>query len=369
MIRFGAWSTLLGVLAIQVLVLALVLLRVKENRRANRFLALALLVVAGMMVPFVIGYAGGYDAWLWLTSAPFAVPLLLGPALYAHVVALAEGRTIRAWHWLAGAVQFVQQAMLFPFPLAAKHWWDAEVQQPYLGAASSMAVLLSMSAYALGSWRTLGRYQKWLAARRRDQRPSRRIRIAATLLALLVAARAAYELFDLLVRPVDYFDLFAFYVALGLVGLLLGADGWRNARVATPALEAAAERDWQAQGAAWLAELRAAGWWRDPDLDLCALARRLGTNVAHLSRALNQGHGGFASALGAMRAEAVAAALDNGAEDDLLALALEAGFGSKASFNRAFRARFGESPTVYRARRASKVQSSPLPRAMRRRSG
>ncbi len=369
MIRFGAWSTLLGVLAVQVLVLALLLLRGAENRRANRYLALALLVVAGMMTPFVIGYAGAYDAWPWLTSAPLAVPLLLGPALYAHVVALTEGRAISWPHWFAGGAQFAQQALLFPFPLATKHWWDLEVQQPYLSATVSIAVLLSMTAYAVASWRALGRYQAWLAGRRRDRRPAARIRFAVTLLALLVAARAAYELFDLFVRPINYFDLFAFYVALGLTGLLLGIDGWRNARVAAPVVEPLAARDWHAQGGLWLGELLASGWWRDPDLDLATLARHLGTNVAHLSRALNEGHGGFAGTLGAIRSEAVAAALDDGSTRDLLTLALDAGFGSKASFNRAFRARFGESPTAYRARCASNLQSSSLPGGMRRLSG
>ena len=34
---------------------------------------------------------------------------------------------------------------------------------------------------------------------------------------------------------------------------------------------------------------------------------------------------------------------------DLLHIALESGFGSKASFNRAFRARFGMTPSAYRA--------------------
>jgi AraC-like DNA-binding protein len=43
--------------------------------------------------------------------------------------------------------------------------------------------------------------------------------------------------------------------------------------------------------------------------------------------------------------------LNAGRTDDLLTLALDAGFKSKASFNRAFRAILGVSPSTYRSRR------------------
>ena len=42
--------------------------------------------------------------------------------------------------------------------------------------------------------------------------------------------------------------------------------------------------------------------------------------------------------------------IDAGRDDDLLDLALEAGFSSKASFNRAFRSAMGVTPSDYRRR-------------------
>lgn len=369
MIRFGAWSTLLAVLALQSLLLAAMLWNAGPNRLANRYLALALITIVGMLTPFILGYAGAYDAWPWLTAAPFAVSLALGPFLYGHVCALVEGRALDWRHFIAPGLQFLYQALLFPLPLAAKWWWDDAVQQPYLSPILSFTVLVSMSAYAALCWRALRRYEAWLTARRRDSRPARRIRVAAILLAALLIARAAYDLFDLLIGSVDYFDLFAFYVLLALVGLLLGFDGWRNARAPAPPIEKATERDWYAQGTAWLELLRQEGWWIDPELDLAGLAQRLGTNTAHLSRALNAGHGGLAAILAAIRAEAVAAKIDGGAEDDLLSLAMAAGFGSKASFNRAFRSRFAVTPSEYRAqRRVASDKSSAMRDTVRRHS-
>jgi transcriptional regulator GlxA family with amidase domain len=51
-----------------------------------------------------------------------------------------------------------------------------------------------------------------------------------------------------------------------------------------------------------------------------------------------------------MRAEAVVAAMASAPGASLLDLALEAGFASKASFNRAFAERFAASPSAYRRR-------------------
>jgi AraC-like DNA-binding protein len=366
MIRFGAWSTLLAVLALQLLVLAALLLRAPANRRANACLALLLVVLTGMLTPYVLGYAGAYDAFPWLTSAPLAVPLAVGPLLFAHVTALVDGRPLPLWHFAPAGLQFGMQGLLFPFPVETKWWWDGAVQQPYLSPLLSLAVLVSMSAYAAASWRTLGRYEAWLKARRRDPRPARRVRLAALALAILLAARAGYELFDALVRPIDYFDLFAFYILVGLIGLVLGADGWRNAHAAAPAVSEPETRDWAAQGEAWLARLREEGWWRDPELDLPRLARLLGTNTAHLSRALNEAGDGFAAALAGIRADAVAGGIAAGDSRDLLSLALEAGFGSKATFNRAFRARFGMSPRDYRDRHGATGKSLGSQAAVRR---
>lgn len=367
MVRFGAWSMLLAVLASQMLVVALLLARTRTNHRANLYLAFLLVAIAGMLIPYVLGYAGFYDAFPWLTSAPFAVPLALGPLFYAYVLALTSDRPAPSVHFAAPALQFAYQALLFPFPVTTKWWWDEAIHEPLLEPILTAATLLSMSAYALACWKLLGRYRCWLQERRRDQRPARRIRVALLVLAPLVIARAGYDLYGALVRPLDYFDMFGFYILLAVTGLLLGLDGWRKALAEQPPIATTGERDWHAQGAEWIERMRVAEWWRDPDLDLATLARHLATNNSHLSRALNEGHGGFAGALATLRAEAVAEAIDGGSDADLLALALEAGFGSKASFNRAFRQRFGLTPSAYRERRVSRDESSALHASMKRR--
>ena len=346
MIRLGAWSAVLLVLALQCLLLAAALAVAPGNRRANHYLAALLVVVAGLLAPFVLGYAGAYDAWPWLTFAPFAVPLAVGPLIFAHVRALAEGRGTGWPHWIAPLAQFGWQAAAFLLSPDAKDRFDAAVVEPFIGPLSDAAVIVSMTAYGIAAWRVLRRYEGWLEGRRRQRKPARRIRATILLLLPLLVARAGYSLFEALVRPINYFDLFGYYILLGLTALLLGLEGWRQAgEPSPPAIDDDAM--WTERGAAWIERLRSAGWWRDPDLSLAGLAGKLGTNNAHLTRAL-AGHGGFAAILGAIRAEAVAAAIDSGDGGNLLDTALACGFGSKASFNRAFRSRFGVAPSAYR---------------------
>lgn len=348
MVKLGAWSSILLVLGIELVLLGAALAWASRNRLANRYLAALMVVLAGMLVPFIIGYAGFYDAWPWLSFAPFAVPLAVGPLLYGHLHALARGEAIGRRHFIAPALQFGYQAALFPTSLATKNAFADAVGTPLLEPVMSLAVLVSMTAYAVAAWRDLRAYERWLAGRRRQDRPARRIRVGILLIAPLIAARAGYALFEALVRRTDYFDMFGYYVLLGGLGVLIGVEGWRNADAPAPPATADPDTEWNARGAIWLARLSDGGWWRDPDLDLAALARHLGTNSAHLSRGL-AGSGGFAAALATLRAEAVAGWIDAGSERDLLGLAMDAGFGSKASFNRAFSARFGMTPSAYRS--------------------
>lgn len=91
--------------------------------------------------------------------------------------------------------------------------------------------------------------------------------------------------------------------------------------------------------------------YRDADLTLARLARRLGVPARRLSNAINRRHGMSVSLfVNALRVEEAAEALagSDRAVGDIMA---EAGFRTKSNFNRAFQERHGMSPTAYRAAR------------------
>ena len=94
--------------------------------------------------------------------------------------------------------------------------------------------------------------------------------------------------------------------------------------------------------------------YRQDGLTITAVAARLGVPEYRLRRAINQGLGArnFNAWLNGFRiAEAIAALADPSQRDvPVLTIALDAGFGSLAPFNRAFRAETGCTPTEYRAK-------------------
>ena len=93
--------------------------------------------------------------------------------------------------------------------------------------------------------------------------------------------------------------------------------------------------------------------YREPGLSVGSLAQRVGVPEYLLRRLIHErlGHRNFAAFVNELRLREVAERLADAqlARRPILTLALEAGFGSIGPFNRAFRDRFGVTPTVYRA--------------------
>jgi len=95
--------------------------------------------------------------------------------------------------------------------------------------------------------------------------------------------------------------------------------------------------------------------YREEDMNIAALAARLGVPEYRLRRLINQrlGHRNFAAFLNGYRLEDAIGALADPAQDEvpILTIALDAGFASIGPFNRAFKARTGMTPTEFRRAR------------------
>ena len=107
------------------------------------------------------------------------------------------------------------------------------------------------------------------------------------------------------------------------------------------------ERDWTADGQRLQATILEHGWHLEPGISLQELSRRFGMNQTYVSRALNQGLGAsFSEVINGLRVTHAQRLIDQGGSS-LLDVALESGFGSKASFNRAFKIHSGMTPSAW----------------------
>lgn len=409
--RLRSISLLLG--AFQALVLAVLLAAARRNAAANRLLAALLVVIVLRITPYIIGFAGIYDAYPWLTFAPLELSLAIGPLLYLYVRRLTDGPLPRGWaiHLLAPAVQLGYYAGAFSLPLQTKWAWNDAVHEPWLWPLETAASLLSFGVYLAAAWRRYRGYQRWLDENLSNREELRLGWMRGSLLACgaLLALWTAFACTEWFVRPLSYLDRFPLYLALAVLVYYLALQGWRHAGLVYPLprdangaphvddvvpadgeLDAPAERfpaadsadahivpafsppavvpheqagfaDVDADGpgaapayaalaAAWSGRVREAQWWREESLTLADVARRLHTSPRTLSRALNEGLGqSFNEFINRMRVEAAAAELrDPLRGDDVLRIAFDAGFSSKASFNRAFKAYTGLTPSQVR---------------------
>ncbi|MCQ8184641.1 helix-turn-helix transcriptional regulator [Parvularcula maris] len=360
---FGWRTALLGMAVAPTLLIAFALFRTASHRQSNQLLGVLLLVLVGVVTPWIIGFAGFYDRWPELTSAPFAITLAIAPLFYGYLTVLVTGAFPSFWrlHLAPAALQFAVLFSGFLLPLPLKTAWSM-ARAPIVNPATDAAFVVGMVVYGWLCLDLIGHYQTALAASRSDD-----ARFALPWLRNVVAAGGALFAAGILSKgvglfvPLGYEGLLYLHAALALIALYLAVEGWRHSRLTFPRLgdlqadspappSPPEAQNWSARGQVWRCRIEEEGWATEPDLTIAELAQRLGTNTHYLSRALNEGLGvNFSTFVNGLRAEVVAARLEAGDERALIDIALEAGFGSKATFNRVFRQSFGMSPTAYRA--------------------
>ncbi len=355
--RYDFGAVLIGSDALSV-VLAAALWFPINNAIANRYLSFALLTLVGITSVYVLGWTGRVDVPAAVAFMPLNLPLTLGPLLYGYVSALATGRGLYRLplHLAPAGVHFAYLCIVLVLPEDARAAWKDRSHDQLIKPFVEAATLVSLTCYSIAGLKLHARYRVWLAQTRSDADRYATQWIAITLFALL-ATLLVLTLLRFYTWFVGELEVGPLHLWLAAWATWLGVEGWRYSErrfpIMTAPLDAAAGPDWAELGARWQAKTQAEGWWREPDLSLAELAKRLGTNTAYLSQAVNDGLCmNFNEMINRMRAAEAARLIDSGASETLVQIALEAGFSSKATFNRVFRAVFGVSPSERRRLRS-----------------
>lgn len=359
----GPFGWILALLALNGAILASLTVNAKGNRRANRFLAALILVIAARSLVYVFGFAGAYDAAPWLTFLPLDASLALGPLLWLYVATMTGGSPPARWRWhlVPAAAQLTYFAIAFALPLKPKWSWYSGAHLHIVEPLGLALVLLSCAGYLAAASHRQRLYQAWLDETYGNREEWRLTWLSAMLAAfavtLLIAIVAA--LWSLAVGGIDYFHRAPAIVATSILAYALGLLGWRYAETVYPSRPVALITDSQSTDPnkrsrelfqSWRTRVEKSNWWRDDKLTAPDLARKLAVSERALSRGLRAGGDcNFNQFINRFRVDAVSAALMSGYRGDLLSLALDCGFNSKASFNRAFRAHTGFSPSQWRS--------------------
>ncbi len=350
----GLYAIVLSIGAANGVILAGAVARAGGNRQANRLLAALIVTVVLRVSIYILGYAGAFDRWRWLTFCPLDWSLAFGPLFWAYTHALTtQASTPRlAWHLAPAAVQALYQLACFLMPLDAKWNIYTGADRLLIGPVLQGAMLVQQGVYILIAARGVrwpGR--PWLAG-------------LVALFAVQWMVSLGFTAWSWWVRPLSYVERFPIMAGYCLWVYALGLLGWRYGSAlpqVTRTVPGRTPQDYGQLARAWRDRIAEARWWAEEDLSLAVAARRLNVSERTLSRGLSEGlDESFTGVVNRLRVAEVIRQIDAGHRDDLLALALAAGFSSKASFNRAFRAQTGLTPSAYRDQARRKIRQQEM---------
>ncbi len=399
--EFGFYSSLLLIFAVHGMVYSVLLLRKgkKNESRADRWLALFLLLCVLYIAPWMLGFAGWYDNQPYrdiLFYVPMQHLFFIGPVIFFYVQSLLNpsfefGK--KEWlHLLPGILYLVYSLVIFITDkiVLKKYYFLADGADRDFDGWYQAAGLISMVCYFVISLRYYQLYKKLMrqVISYADQVLFKWVRnflmafLSMQLLQVLFFVLALmFPLLNSYIGNWWYFFSFAlifYYIAitgyansietkvpfrLHLLNhkpsLLLqyadlpntGNDFIEDAEIIEfENISGPAKEDdtfiaeWKPAIKQLLEEGRA---YEDPELSLTQLAKALKTNPSVLSKVVNQGFGqNFNDFINDYRIAAVKQKLQAGEQktQTLLGIAFDCGFNSKATFNRAFKKATGVTP-------------------------
>lgn len=344
---------------------------------ANRALGLLLLVAAAAILHELILNVRPAQASWTVIFLPLLYTYAIGPLLYAYVGAKLGLPPISRWHYLLPALQAVLAVGIALAPVAVQTRYMNAVYAPWYSAAEDLIFTVSFVAYLVLSRRAVMRAQAgarfaWEAPKYQWLR--RLIGGCAVILAVSLVFNVASPV--LAEAGIDLYRYewaaFAENVAYSALLYWIAVGGFVQAvpplqRVAGGAAPAAGRKERYNVNAALLAEHVTALEQLvaeecphlDADLTLAALAEQMGVTDKVLSYVLNEGLGvSYADYVNGLRVDEAKRRLANPemAHLSVLGIGLDAGFASKATFNRVFKQQTGTTPSAYR-RQARPVAS------------
>ncbi len=395
--HFNRYSGLLLIFFFHGLVYAFLLLRkgIKSDRSSDKWLAAFLFLCILYITPWMLGFAGWYDGYSCLNCRnflfymPLQHTLLMGPIIFWHLQTLFQPtiafRKKDLLHFVPGALYMLWCAVVFVTDrlVLKKYFFMDGIEDPDFDNWYTTAGLISLLIYLVLSIRYYLRYKQFIL-----QQSSFADAIMFRWVRNFLVAFFIYFLLNFIVHIIplfgvdmDYIDNWWYYLLFALLFYYIAIHGYSNAIEArtllalellsykrqnllaeptsptetnfedisyeelTPATKEVTDLDtWKAKV---LHEVVAKKAYANPELTLTDLARLLDTNNSFLSKVINTGfQKNFNDFINYYRVEEVMQKLTtkDAGHFTIMSIAYDAGFNSKATFNRAFKKFTGKNP-------------------------
>ncbi len=376
--NFGLKSSLLLIFFVHGLVYGFLLLRkgVRESERSSIWLAAFIWLCSLYIAPFMFGYAGWYahDGYReTLFFIPFQQVLLLGPVLYFYTRSLLTParRFTRSdgWHFVPAILYLLYSLIVFVFDVFVfdEFYFYADGRDKDLKFWYQALGWISMVAYLPASLRVYRKYRR-LNSEWVSYADAIRLEWVRLFLVTFLSILLLRMLFFILNPEWGEFGRkFWYYLAFSVLFYYIAIRGYSHA-IRIPLAQGPEE--WEAEipkkelmESDTFAPEEMEQWkerisqviesnelFRRPTLTLRELAETLDIHPRTVSAAINQGFEmNFNDLINRYRVVEVQRQLHQGVhkQKTLLGIALDCGFNSKSTFNRAFKKHSGLSPGEY----------------------
>ena len=380
------WHVIALLGAVQGVIVAMALVTKRPRRTQNLLLAGALLCFALHLASVAYYSAGWVARWPHWFGVTYSAPLLFGPLIYLYAATASDRQRRLAptdlLHGLPFTVAMVAGIPIYRLSAEAKIALHAAIQRgevPWVALVTDQAKLVSGICYAVATLLLLRRHRRVIAE---NYSSLERVNLmwlqwlalsgaAIWLLAVgltvaegvgawsplqgdqLIALSMTVMIYGIGYMGLRQPEIFRFATAEHAIPALVPATEVAARLLPTPRYERSglAPREADELKARLVALMEREHPYRQPELTLGDLAERLGTTPHRLSEVLNaQLTLSFYDFVNGYRVREVQQRLvgPDGARYTYLALALEAGFASKSTFNAAFKKLTGVTPSDYR---------------------
>ena len=372
---FNPRSIVLFIGILQGLIFAILLI-IRSFRRKNQsdfWLAALLILLCLSTISDFIGFAGVYDAFRSikdLTFFPFDNPFAYGILIYLYVQTLTNNqrRPTRRDRllFIPAIVFYIYQFWAFAQNIEFKNWYEKAIHITYISplyAVTSIAFNALLLILCLKHYR---QYRRWLNENYSDTEKIKFdwLRNFLYVFTAMLILNAIFNLTNNFVFKLSYMQFFWLSFANALAIYYLAIAGYLRSqtieltftplKIETVETETKknplSEVDLEKLKTRLQDMMRNDRLYLEPALTLTDLSKQIGANSAVVSYAINNGFGkNFNDFVNEFRIEEVKQKLSNDAAKNLtlLGIALDCGFNSKATFNRAFKKFTGVSPKEF----------------------
>lgn len=367
---FNPRSIIVFVCILQGAIFAFLLLsrHLKHKKTADFWLAVLLLVLCSTLITPFIGFANVYDRNQWLTFFPFSIAYSYGVCVWFYVVNLTD--STRKFtrkdllFFIPTAIYLVFRLTLFAQNLEFKFWFNENYYNPYADTIIFVTEFIWNILLLYFSIKHYQHYRKWLNENFSDTEKLKFdwLRNFLYVFTFVLILGAIFDFTDSFIFRLSYIQYFYFEMILAFATYYLAIAGYLRSQ--TIELSFTEEKSEEIEERKTLLpekeleKLKAKlqnlmqndKIYLEPNLTLTDLSRQIGVNSTILSYAINNGFSkNFNDFVNEFRISEVKEKLQNrdAENSNLLGIAFDCGFNSKATFNRAFKKFTGVSPKEF----------------------